>query len=118
MSTLSPEHAVYWQPSLAQSGRRVTAADDISQSIRVILGTPKGSDPHRPEFGSNLSLYLDMPAEQAVPHVVRESVDAIRRWEPRCVLQRVTPVVEGEHVMLRIRWQAIGTDEPLEVVWR
>ncbi|WP_231643064.1 GPW/gp25 family protein [Ralstonia syzygii] len=83
MTRLSDISSVHWQPAL-KSYDLVEAERDIDQAIRVILGTPKGSDPHRPDFGSNLQLYLDYPIDQAVQHLVRESVEAIRQWEPRC----------------------------------
>ena len=53
--TLSDISSVHWQPAL-KSLDVVEAEADIDQAIRVILGTPKGSDPHRPDFGSNIHL--------------------------------------------------------------
>ncbi|HAH9251979.1 TPA: baseplate protein, partial [Escherichia coli] len=51
--------SVFWQPALQAPGEIVRGLDDIRQSIQIILRTPRGSDPHRPEFGSNLHLYID-----------------------------------------------------------
>jgi len=70
-------------------GEIVTGADDVSQCIYIILESPKGSDPHRPTFGSNLHLYVDYPIDAARPHIVREVVDALRQWEPRIKVMRV-----------------------------
>ncbi|MGO1073237.1 GPW/gp25 family protein [Lysobacter sp. CA199] len=81
--------------------------DDVDQAIRIILGTPKGSDPHRPEFGSNLQRYLDWPAARALPHLIRETVTAIERWEPRCQLVRVAHGVDGAAVVLTLVWKAV-----------
>lgn len=93
--------------------------DDIWQAIQIILRTPRGSDPHRPEFGSNLHLYIDWPIDRAIPHVVRESVDAIRRWEPRCQLMSVKPAVDGEHLTLRVSWKGSdGQPRTQELLWR
>jgi hypothetical protein len=36
----------------------VEGIEDIRQSIRIILETPQGSDPLRPEFGSNIYQYI------------------------------------------------------------
>ncbi|MBG6241327.1 MAG: baseplate protein [Candidatus Symbiopectobacterium sp. Dall1.0] len=112
--------SVYWQPALNRPGERVSGLADIAQSMRIILGTPCGADLHRPDFGSNLYRYLDMPIEQAIPHVVRETVDALRRWEPRMQLLEVKPRAEAEHLWLRIRWQPItdSTPQMTEVAWR
>ncbi|MDF0764122.1 baseplate protein, partial [Escherichia coli] len=46
--------SVFWQPALQAPGEIVRGLDDIRQAIQSILRTPRGSDPHRPEFGSNL----------------------------------------------------------------
>ncbi|MDO5940649.1 GPW/gp25 family protein [Burkholderia cepacia] len=104
MTRLSEISSVHWQPAL-KSYDVVEAEQDIDQAIRVILGTPKGSDPHRPDFGSNNHLYLDYPVDQAVPHLVRESVEAIRQWEPRCELVKVTPSIEESQTKLRVKWK-------------
>ncbi|MDK6877353.1 baseplate protein, partial [Escherichia coli] len=56
---------------------------------------------------------------RAIPHVVRESVEAIRQWEPRCRLLKVTPVIDGEHLTLRVQWRAAdGVINSTEVLWR
>ncbi len=64
--------SLHWQPALGSFGIVETIAD-IDQAIRVILRTPKGSDPHRPDFGSNVHLYLDYPINQAVPRLAAMS---------------------------------------------
>lgn len=94
----------HWQPALGGLGIVETVAD-IDQSIRIILRSPKGCDPHRPDFASSLHLHLDKPINQAIPHLVREAVEAIRKWEPRCVLVKVTPAVLDSQVTLRVRWK-------------
>ena len=50
MISISDITSLHWQPALGGEGI-VEDAADIDQAIRVILKTPKGSDPHRPEFG-------------------------------------------------------------------
>jgi phage baseplate assembly protein W len=115
MTRQSDISSVHWQPAL-KSFDVVEAEADIDQSIRVILGTPKGSNPHRPDFGSNVHLYLDYPVDQAIPHLVRETVEAIRSWEPRCELVRVTPSVNVAQIYLRVQWKlADGVQRESEV---
>jgi len=104
MTRLSDIRSVHWQPTLGGNGI-VEGVDDIDQCIRLILHTPKGSDPHRPDFGSNIHLYLDYPIDRAVPHLVRESVEAIRQWEPRCELIKVMPSIKNDHMTLRVQWK-------------
>ncbi|MGV2287274.1 GPW/gp25 family protein [Trinickia sp. YCB016] len=115
MTRLSDITSIHWQPALQGFGV-VEAQADIDQSIRIILGTPKGSDPHRPDFGSDLQRYLDYPVAQAIPHVVRETVEAVRRWEPRCELVKVIPSSEGSQLTLRVQWKlADGIQRETEV---
>ena len=115
MTRLAEIQSLHWQPRLGGDGV-VENLDDLHQAIRVILGTPKGSDPLRPDFGSNLHLYLDYPIDQAVPHLVRETVEAIRLWEPRCVLVKVTPSIVEAQITLRVQWKlADGVKRETEV---
>lgn len=94
-----------WQPRLGTHGEVVEGIEDIEQCIRTILLTPKGSVPHRPEFGSDLWLYLDLPVGEAVPHVVREGVEALRRWEPRIEIVAMRPEELAAHLHLEVEWR-------------
>lgn len=116
MTRLAEIQSLHWQPRLGGDGV-VENLDDLHQAIRVILGTPKGSDPLRPDFGSNLHLYLDYPIDRARPHVVRESIEAIRRWEQRLTVARVVvEVVEISTIRIRVLWKVdTGTQGETEV---
>ena len=108
--------AAHWQPALGTSGEVVEGLRDIDQAIRIILTTPKGSDAHRPEFGSDLHLYIDWPTNRVTPHLVRESVDAIRRWESRVSVVQVQVSIDDEHVTVRVQWRvADGVAQLTEV---
>ena len=101
--------AVDWQPTLDTLGAIVEGYDDIAQCVRIILTTPKGADPHRPEFGCDLWRYVDHPLPQAVPHIIRETVDALRRWESRIQVVRVVPeIVPLAGLHLTIEWRLAG----------
>ncbi|MEO1750732.1 GPW/gp25 family protein [Thiofaba sp. EF100] len=80
--------SLHWQPAYGGDGFAV-AYDDLRQAIRTILSTRVGSDPLRPDFGSRVPDYLDWPIDRARPHIVRETVAAIRKWEPRLAVKRV-----------------------------
>jgi phage baseplate assembly protein W len=97
--------AAHWQPALGTSGEVVEGLRDIDQAIRIILTTPKGVDAHRPEFGSDLHLYIDWPVNRVTPHLVREAVDAIRRWETRVSVVQVLVLVEDSRIVLRVQWR-------------
>ncbi|QIH08911.1 MULTISPECIES: GPW/gp25 family protein [unclassified Pseudomonas] len=108
--------AAHWQPALGTSGEVVEGLRDIDQAIRIILTTPKGSDAHRPEFGSNIHLYIDWPVNRVIPHLVREAVDSIRQWEPRVSVVQVQVAIEGSQVTLRVQWRvADGVTQLTEV---
>ncbi|MCO7612862.1 GPW/gp25 family protein [Pseudomonas chlororaphis] len=108
--------AAHWQPALGTSGEVVDGLRDIDQAIRIILTTPKGSDAHRPEFGSYIHLYIDWPVNRVTPHLVREAVDSIRQWEPRVSVVQVQVAIEGSQVTLRVQWRvADGVTQLTEV---
>lgn len=69
MNTKTRPSTLHWQPALQRPEEYVCGLDDIHQAIHIILRTPRGSDPHRPLFGSNLWRYIDYPIERAIPHV-------------------------------------------------
>jgi phage baseplate assembly protein W len=108
--------AAHWQPALGTSGEVVEGLRDIDQSIRIILTTPKGADAHRPDFGSDLHLYIDWPVNRVTPHLVRETVDALRRWETRISIVQVQVLIEGERIRVRVQWRvADGVTQLTEV---
>lgn len=96
--------ATHWQPALGTPGEVVEGLRDIDQAIRIILTTPKGSDAHRPEFGSDLHLYIDWPHNRVTPYLVRETVEAIRRWETRVSVVQAQVLIDAEHITLRVVW--------------
>ncbi|HDT5887814.1 MULTISPECIES: GPW/gp25 family protein [Gammaproteobacteria] len=98
--------AAHWQPALKRDGEIVSGIGDIDQAIRIILSTPKGSDPHRPDFGSRIPDWLDRPVDRVRPHLVREAVDALRVWEPRIVVESVRIDVDAECIKTRVLWRA------------
>lgn len=106
----------HFQPALGTYGDVVQGLLDIDQAIRITLTTPKGSDPHRPEFGSDLHLYIDWPTHQVTPYLVRETIEVIRRWETRVSVVRVEVQLDAEHITLRTVWRvANGVTQITEV---
>lgn len=100
--------AAHWQPKLGTTGEVVEGLRDIDQALRIILATPKGSDPHRPEFGSELHLYLDRPTNRVTPHLVREAIEAIRRWEPRVSVVQIDIQIIAQQILVRVQWRVAG----------
>ncbi|QBP09859.1 GPW/gp25 family protein [Cupriavidus metallidurans] len=100
-----PIRYVHWQHRLGALGEAVTGVDDVVQAFSIILRTPKGSDPLRPLFGTRIYQYLDWPIQRARPHVVRESIEALRRWEPRAVVERILSTIDGSRLNLRVPYR-------------
>lgn len=71
-------------------GAVVQGMQDIEQCIAIILSTPKGSDYLRPHFACDVWRFIDAPLDLAVPHIVREVVEALTIWEPRISVTAVT----------------------------
>jgi hypothetical protein len=66
------------------------AVKSVLQNIRVILTTPKGSDVHRPDFGSELYKFIDQPLTALTAGKIKAYiVDEIERWEPRVKVKEV-----------------------------
>lgn len=70
-------------------GNIVQGLDDVEQCIRIVVTTPLGSDPLRPDFGCDIFGFLDRPLTTFRAHAVRAITDALRRWEPRCIVTSV-----------------------------
>lgn len=99
-----------WSHKVGSYGEIVEGLEDIAQCIRIILGTPKGSDPHRPTFGCDAWQYLDWPTNKALPHIIRECTDAVALWEPRATVTKITASYDLAHVNLVVHWTArLGT---------
>lgn len=88
MTALLP-NVPYWQPALGELGQFVTGLDDLAQAIRIILATPKGSLPHRPDFGCSFLGVMDMPQGLATARIIREVMDSIAHYEPRVKVTKV-----------------------------
>lgn len=102
-----------WSMSLANPGEIVTDLQDIEQCILIICTTVRGSDPLRPEFGSNIVRHLDRPRNVGVPNIVIEIAEAIEIWETRAVLNAITYSFEQpEHVTFFIDWQTLDGRKP------
>lgn len=73
------------------TGKPISGLDHIRQSVRDILTTPLGSRVMQRDYGSRLPELLDAPMNTALPmKIVAATATAIRRWEPRLRLTKVT----------------------------
>jgi phage baseplate assembly protein W len=75
----------------AESGRRLARRAHIAQSVRTILTTRRGSRVMRREFGSDVRRLIDRNVDQTtLVRLYAATVEALRQWEPRIVVTRVT----------------------------
>ncbi|WP_456436912.1 GPW/gp25 family protein [Desulfurobacterium sp.] len=103
------------QLKLGAIGEIVEGIEDLRQRIKVVLETPKGFDPHRPEFGSNIWQWVDRPFTEAMPNVIAEAYDAIEKWIPdfKPTQIKVTEADSSGRFSFLIR--GIWNGEPVEV---
>ena len=100
-----------------RTGQPLSGVAHLKQSIEDILTTPVGSRRMRPEYGSNLRRYVDLPVNEGWKSAVQAEVArALGRWEPRLKLERVlvTAVLNGQ-ITLSLSGAYLGDDVVLEV---
>ncbi|MBH3307974.1 GPW/gp25 family protein [Pseudomonas mosselii] len=100
-----------------RTGLPVSGVAHLRQSIEDILGTPVGSRRMRPEYGSHLRRYVDLPVNEGWKSAVQAEVArALGRWEPRLRLElvRVVAVLDGQ-VTLALSGAYLGDEVVLEV---
>lgn len=62
---------------------------EVLQNIRTILSTLKGTIPLDREFGLDPDI-IDLPTPQAEARLSQEIFDAIKRYEPRANIEKIT----------------------------
>ncbi|MGJ3439211.1 GPW/gp25 family protein [Pseudomonas sp. Je.1.5.c] len=100
-----------------RSGQPLAGIAHLRQSIDDILTTPLGSRRMRPEYGSQLRRYVDMPVNEGWKSAVQAEVArALGRWEPRLKLERVkvVAILDGQ-VSLLLSGRYLGDEALLEV---
>ncbi|MNE45936.1 Lysozyme [compost metagenome] len=100
-----------------RTGESISGLDHLRQSIEDILTTPLGSRRMRPEYGSKLRRYVDMPVNEGWKSAVQAEVArALGRWEPRLRLERVvvTSVLDGQ-IGMTLTGEYLGSAAVMEV---
>ena len=80
------------------TGLPISGVEHLRQSIADILTTPLGSRLMRPEYGSTIRRFVDLPVSEGWKSAVQaEAARALKRWEPRLELTQVQvlSVLEG-----------------------
>lgn len=100
-----------------RTGLPLSGIAHLRQSIEDILTTPLGSRRMRPDYGSQLRRYVDLPINEGWKSAVQAEVArALGRWEPRLALDRVkvVAVLDGQ-VSLALSGRYLGDDALVEV---
>lgn len=100
--------------------RLVGGAEEIDAAIRLILATSPGQRLMRPDFGCAMWEQVYAPLTPAtlglVEHAVREAVE---RWEPRVVLERVDALPDPEQgaIHVRVDYRIASTNDRRNLVY-
>lgn len=100
-----------------RTGQPLSGIEHLRQSIEDILSTQLGSRRMRPEYGSKLRRFVDLPVNDGWKSAVQAEVArALGRWEPRLKLERVrvTAVVGGQ-ITFQLTGQYLGDSAIVEV---
>ncbi|MCE1058539.1 GPW/gp25 family protein [Pseudomonas alloputida] len=100
-----------------RTGQPLSGLDHLKQSIEDILTTPLGSRRMRPDYGSNLRRFVDLPVNDGWKSAVQAEVArALGRREPRVQLERVkvVSVLDGQ-IGLELTGQYLGNSAVVEV---
>lgn len=93
------------------SGRSLTGADHLRQSIRDVLTTPLGSRVMRRSYGSRLPELIDRPLNaETVAELRIATVEALARWEPRVEVQSVAVRAGTGSSVFEISMEAVVRD--------
>lgn len=94
-----------WQPAVENYEAVLEDIEEIRQSISIILNTPKGSVPHRPEFGSDIYKYIDLPMNEAKMGVIQEIILALTIWEPRVKVVNIETEIKESHLCFIVNYE-------------
>lgn len=113
--SLEPVDTENWSLSATDPGAIVKDDRDINQSLSIILSTEPGTDPTRPTFGADIYRYLDRPVNDAIPGIKQGIIEAVRRWEPRVVVERVLHEISGAELTFTVFWRSTASTGKTEM---
>lgn len=96
-----------FQLSAVGVGAISTGLSDIRQCIDFILRTIKGSDPFRPEFGSDVFDYVDAPLNVAIPNIKKSIYEALDLWEKRIYIVSITHEISLSQLFFFITFRTV-----------
>lgn len=106
---------ISFPPRLGPDGRWAWSegAQNVRESIRIVLLTELNERLMRPTFGGGLQPFLFEPNTVATQRLIREQItQALRRWEPRIALEIVTVHTDPaspQTAVVEIRYTLVAT---------
>lgn len=100
--------------------RLVSGTEELDASIRMILSTVPGERVMRPEFGCAMWLLVFAPLSAGTYGLIEQAVrEALERWEPRIVLDRVAAAADSTPgtVLIDIAYRVRSTNDPRNLVF-
>lgn len=116
MATIFPDIKTNnWQISTIGVGYIAEGLADIRQCLDILLRTQKGTDPLRPQFGCDISEYVDRPLTIAIPNIIRSIIEAIEIWETRVVLKSIRYEINVSQVTFFVTCR-LANDELIDLI--
>lgn len=84
-------------------GRCETLEEDISQSLRLILFTPKGTRIYQPEYGCDAMSYIDRPI-WTLQQLIVDIAKQVAKYETRITLERVEPCINDMKISIKLAY--------------
>ncbi len=117
MAQLTDIKSANWQLGLSGFGSIAEGIDDIRQCLGLIITTSKGSDPLRPEFGTEIYKKIDKPVIKAAPEIVSEILTGVQLYEPRVKITRLVYAITGEVINFDMYLQVIANGQNVQVLF-
>jgi hypothetical protein len=97
MNSISLGQGISWPPRIDGDGRFLLSADadNVHESIQVILLTEPGERVRLPEFGAGLGRFLFEPNIPATHIAIARAIDlSLKHWEPRIRVAQVEVIAD------------------------
>lgn len=92
-------------------------ADNVAESIKLILLTKKGERMMKPDFGCNISRYMfDILDITTLKQIELEIEEAIKKWEYRIDNLQVQVQEDSEQegqLIINVRYNLLNNSEPV-----
>jgi phage baseplate assembly protein W len=117
---------VSFPPRIGSDGRFAysAGAENVRESIRVILSTDRQERLMLPDFGGGLTRYLFQPNTPTTHTLIQESItDSLAVWEPRIEVESVRVAADPADnraaiATIRYRVRATGLQDRTDLIVR